>query len=191
MNSKFSNLKRIVALAAAVVLAACGGYTTVTLGGNVVGLVTDGLVLSNGSTTIAIPKNATTYTFPGSIDAHGAYDVKVAQQPQYYTCAVSNSPGRASGLKIDYVNVFCSQNTYTVGGTIEGLTKAGLVLINGADTITLAANATTFAFPVKVAETGTYGVTVRTQPTGQTCTVQNGTGTMGNTNVTSIKVVCS
>ena len=37
--------------------------------------------------------------------------------------------------------------TYTIGGAISGLSATGLVLANGSDTVSPAANATSFVFP--------------------------------------------
>jgi hypothetical protein len=43
----------------------------------------------------------------------------------------------------------------------------------------------------KVGDGYPYGVTVLTQPTNQTCTVVNGTGTMGAGPVNNIQVNCN
>jgi hypothetical protein len=78
--------------------------------------------------------------------------------------------------------------TYAIGGTITGLTATGLVLQNNAgDDLTLASGATSFTFITKVS--GTYAVTVKTQPTGLKCTVSSGTGT-ATANVTNISIAC-
>ncbi|HRG49117.1 MAG TPA: hypothetical protein PLG41_23120, partial [Leptospiraceae bacterium] len=79
--------------------------------------------------------------------------------------------------------------TYTIGGTVTGLTAAGLVLQNNAgDDLTVASGATTFTFSTAIAS-GAYAVTVKTQPTGLTCTVSTGTGT-ASANVNNIGVAC-
>jgi hypothetical protein len=82
--------------------------------------------------------------------------------------------------------------TYTIGGTITGLTGTGLVLANGTATLTVASGATSFTFTTPVASGSTYDVTVQTQPSnpGQTCTVTNGSGT-ATANVTNVQVTCS
>ena len=192
MNSSKTYFQWLTALAVAASLAGCSGYTTIDLGGSVTGLVTDGLVLANGSDTVAIPKNATSYKFPKQIGTHDDYSVTVVSQPAYYTCTVSSTPGRASGLDINYVNVTCSKTTHSLSGTITGLTGTGLVLANGSDQVSVAANATSFTFPTKVAEQDTYGIVVLTQPTNptQTCTVQNGTGVVGASDPQGIAVTC-
>jgi hypothetical protein len=82
--------------------------------------------------------------------------------------------------------------TYTIGGLISGLTATGLVLSNpGTADLTVPANATSFVFATGVAGGTAYAVTVRTQPTGQTCTVTAGTGTVSGANVTSVQVTCN
>ena len=62
------------------------------------------------------------------------------------------------------------------------VTGAGLQLINGSvdGPITIAAGATTFTFPLSVEVDTGYGISVLTQPAGQTCRVTNGTGVMPN-----------
>ena len=79
--------------------------------------------------------------------------------------------------------------TYTVGGTVSGLSGTVGLQNNGADNLTLTANGT-FTFNNALATGATYTVTVTTNPTGQTCTVTNGTGT-GTANVTNVAVTCT
>ncbi len=81
--------------------------------------------------------------------------------------------------------------TYSIGGTVTGLSANGLTLTDGTETVSPAANATTFTFPTAVASGTAYTVTVTSQPTGLTCTVSNGTGTVASTDVTSVKVACA
>ena len=77
--------------------------------------------------------------------------------------------------------------TYTVGGTLTGLTGASVVLQNnGGSNLTASANGA-FTFTTAVESGGAYSVTVLTQPSGQTCTVTSGTGTV-SANVTNVAV---
>ena len=179
-----------LALTCAIGLAACGGYSALMLGGSVSGLTNSGLVLANGSNTVSVPANATSYSFPNQVDIGSAFHVTVQSQPQHMTCVVANITGTVGTTATTNVNVACAQNTYAVGGTISGLTAAGLVLINGADALTVAANATAFTMPTKVADGSVYGITVLTQPTGLNCSVVNGTATMGGAAVTNVQVIC-
>ena len=75
---------------------------------------------------------------------------------------------------------------FTISGAVLSLTGAGLVLQNnGSDSLAVAALAGSFAFPGTIANGTPYNVTVLSQPTGQTCAVQNGSGT-ANANVTNV-----
>ena len=193
MTTLTSTLRLPAALLLSCALAACGGYTTVNLGGAVSGLTTDGLVLANGtSSTVAIPVNAIIYTFPGKIDVNASFAITVQTQPARLTCAVANATGTASGIAITTANVVCVPNKYTVGGTIANLNTAGLVLTNGSDTFSPAAGAQSFTMPTTVADGTSYGVAVLTQPAGQTCSVVAGTGTavMGAGAVASVQISC-
>ena len=171
-------------------LAACGGSTTVTLGGTVSGLVTTGLVLMNGTDTVAVPANATSYTFPAQIDNHGRFAVTVKAQPQRYTCYVAGGSGLATGLAITSANVYCDVNTFSLGGTITGMKSGGLTLVNGTDRLVIDANATTFVFANPVADGSVYSVAILANPAGQTCSVKNGTNKMDAVKVENVIVSC-
>jgi hypothetical protein len=90
------------------------------------------------------------------------------------------------------VIVTCSTNAYTVGGTISGLSGGTLTLLNnGGDAISKTANGS-FTFPTPIPQGGSYNVAVQLpQPANQTCSVSNGSGTMGNGPVTNVIVTCS
>lgn len=80
--------------------------------------------------------------------------------------------------------------TYTIGGSVSGLTGTGLVLQdNGGDNLSVTADGA-FTFATALDSGATYNVTVATQPSGQTCTVANGTGT-ATANVTNVAVSCT
>ncbi|HEV7136329.1 MAG TPA: NHL repeat-containing protein [Steroidobacteraceae bacterium] len=82
-------------------------------------------------------------------------------------------------------------NTYTIGGTITGLSASGLTLDNnGGDTLTVTSGASTFTFATKLASGASYSVTVASQPTGETCTPTSNTGTASG-NVTSVVIACT
>lgn len=80
--------------------------------------------------------------------------------------------------------------TYSIGGNVTGLTGTGLVLQdNGGDNLSVSA-AGSFTFATKLASGASYSVTVMTQPSGQTCTVASGSGTVSG-NVTTVAVSCT
>jgi hypothetical protein len=80
--------------------------------------------------------------------------------------------------------------TYSVGGTVSGLTGTVVLQDNGGDNLSVTANGS-FTFPTQLASGAAYAVTVKTQPSGQACTVSGGTGAVGSANVTSVAVTCA
>jgi uncharacterized repeat protein (TIGR03803 family) len=169
-----------------------GGAPSYTVGGVISGLGSNtGLVLANGTDTLSVAAGASTFTMPARVPSGGSYALTVKSTPAGLTCAVSQGAGTVSAGNITNIAVACSDLTYAVGGTITGLTAAGLVLANGSDTLSVPANATTFTMPTAVAYTSPYAVTVQAQPINQACSVSQGSGTMGPQAVTNITVTCS
>jgi hypothetical protein len=80
--------------------------------------------------------------------------------------------------------------TYTVGGSVSGLTGTVVVQNNGGDNLSRSANGN-FTFSTALADGAAYNVTVLTHPAGQTCTVGNGGGTVSGADVTGVTVTCS
>lgn len=84
------------------------------------------------------------------------------------------------------------QISYTVGGTVSGLAGSGLVLQNNAgDDLAVGADGG-FTFGSAMESGETYNVTVLTQPASplQSCTVTDGSGTVGGNDVTNVQVAC-
>lgn len=61
---------------------------------------------------------------------------------------------------------------------------------NGSDARTLTADGS-FSFATALNSGAAYAVTVGTQPTGRTCGVTNGAGTIGSANITNVTVACT
>jgi 6-phosphogluconolactonase len=83
--------------------------------------------------------------------------------------------------------------SYSVGGTVTGVTGTGLVLQNsGGDNLAISGNGP-FVFTTKLFTGTPYAVSVLTQPTGpsQTCAVSNAGGVMGASDVTNVAVTCT
>lgn len=87
--------------------------------------------------------------------------------------------------------------TFALKGSVTGLTGAGLVLKNGADSVAVTAPAAgekaSFEFSTRLDRGATFDVTVATQPTtpSQTCVVTGGKGTVANGDVVSVAVSCA
>ena len=165
--------------------------TSYSVGGSVSGLTGTGLVLTdNGGDALTLASGVSKFTF-ATVPAFGSnYAVAVQTQPAGQTCSVAGGAGAVGAGDVTTVAVTCHANAFTLSGTITGLTTAGLVLANGADTLQIASGATSFSFTQQVAFGGAYTVTVQTQPTGWQCTVANGTGT-ATAPVTNVQVSCA
>ncbi len=164
---------------------------TYSLGGSVAGLSAAGLVIANGSNTVTVAANGTSFTLPTQLVAGSAYSVTVKTQPTHQMCSVANGTGTVASANIANVVVTCATEAFAVGGSVSGLTTAGLVLANGSDTVAVAANATAFTLPTQVVTGSSYHVTVQTQPTGEACAVTAGQATMPASAVTSVAVRCT
>ncbi|HEY1726393.1 MAG TPA: kelch repeat-containing protein [Steroidobacteraceae bacterium] len=88
-----------------------------------------------------------------------------------------------------------SSNTtsYTVGGSISGLSSGSVVLVfNGSTTVTVTAGATTWVFPGSFPANSSYSVGVESQPAGQLCAVTgDASGASLAGNLDDVTVVCS
>src|SRR5215472_15641008 len=184
------------AVAAAGLVAGCGKSSitasapTFAVGGMVSGLTGSGLVLQiNGGGNLSVTANGS-FTFATPVPSGTTYKVTVFGFPSAPTeaCTVTNGSGTISAA-VTNVTVACTPG-FLVGGTVSGLTGTGLVLRNNsvADQPVSANGGFTFAAPVALG--GTYSVVVHSPPTGQTCTVANGSGT-SSTDVSNVTVSCT
>lgn len=191
------SIRTTVSLLLASSLAACGGSDTATfvVGGTTVGLAYSGLKLKTGDQILAVEPvqlagtpQTVSYAFPETINYGTTYTVSVEASPDKQRCAIdpafgTNDKNRDSAGHTATINVpvRCNTYVYPLGGAVTGLTGAGLVLINGSiDTLPVDAGATTFGFKKKVFVDASYGISILTQPAGQSCTVLDGVGIMPN-----------
>ena len=163
------------------------------VGGRVRGVTGPGLVLQlNGGLTVTQNTNGL-YNFVPGVPSGAHYDITVQNAPAGQSCTVANGSGTMGNAAITNVDVTCAAQTYTVGGTVSGLSGSGLVLLlNGAGNLPVAANGD-FTFANGLASGATYAVTVGTQPSSpaQACTVSGGNGQVASLNVTNVVVTCA
>ena len=136
------------------------------------------LTLSAQGSTIAFQQNGTTRisvtdtTLTGGTPGIMTYDTGTADN---WTGGTGSPP---------------PLTTYSIGGTVSGLSGTVVLQDNGGDDLSVSANgAVTFA--TKLPTGAAYNVTVKTNPAGQTCTVAGGSGTVGSANVTNVAVSCT
>jgi alpha-tubulin suppressor-like RCC1 family protein len=167
-----------------------------TVGGTVTGLAGSGLVVRNNAGDDLAISGDGSFTFATPVASGGTFGVTVQTQPLQptQTCTVSSGAGRVDSGNITDVQVTCTTNTFTIGGTVTGLAASDSITLhdNGGDDLARSANGT-FTFATPVASGQPYAVTVVSpaSPISQTCTVMNGTGTVGSGNVISVTVTCT
>jgi sugar lactone lactonase YvrE len=99
----------------------------------------------------------------------------------------ATSPAATQAMSLRGVGL---ATAFTIGGSVSGLVGSGLVLQdNLADNLSIGSNGS-FTFAGTFTTGTPYSVTVLSSPAGQSCTVTNGTGTVGSANVTNIQVNC-
>lgn len=159
---------------------------------NVTGLSGSGLVLTMSGTpnqALSVMSDGSS-RFAQSLSTGATYAVSVQTQPtspaQY--CTVSSGAG-TMGTAAVTIPVTCV-NTYTIGGSITGLSASGLTLADGPETLAVANGATSFAFPQAIPSGDAYQVTIGGQPRAETCAIADGAGSIGSANVSSIRITC-
>lgn len=196
-------LRSAAALACALGLAACGGSDngTIPLQGGVSGVNKTGLVLqNNGGADLVIEPFATFFSFPELLGQNGDYNVTIKSSPPNASCQIINGKGRATVYGIGQISVACLLIPHNVSGKVTGNSTGDMVVINGADRITIPKGVSEFtmtkygadgkAISGIVGDSQPYGIQVLTPPPGLTCSVANGTGTMGTTDVTNVLITC-
>lgn len=196
-------LRSVVALACALGLAACGGSDngTIPLGGTVFGVNKTGLVLqNNGGADLPVEPFASSFTFPDLLNQNGDYNVTIKSSPPNATCQILNGRGRATIYGFNRIDVVCILIPHNVSGKVTGNSTGDMVVINGADRVTIPKGKSDFTMTTygsdgkvvggTVGDSQPYGIQVLTPPPGLTCSVENGTGTMGTTDVTNVLITC-
>ena len=162
--------------------------TTFSIGGSVSGLSGTVTLQNNGGDDLAIAADGT-FEFDTALDDGVDYEVTVSGQPASQECSVSNGNGTIAAADVTGVNVACVNLTYTVGGSVVGLSGDLTLQNNGGDDLLLTENGT-FDFVTPLINGVAYDVTVSGQPAGQVCTVSNGNGIINVADVTNVSVSC-
>jgi trimeric autotransporter adhesin len=167
--------------------------TLYSIGGRLIGPPVGSAVtlLDNGTDALAVRANGQ-FTFATRLASGATYNVTVSTQPKGETCKVINGSGAVGSANVTNVVVSCTRvPTYTIGGTVKGLSGGAVTLLdNGGNAQTITTNRA-FTFTTRLATGATYDVTVGTQPVDQICKVTRGTGTVKSANVTNVAVTCT
>ena len=115
-------------------------------------------IQNNGGDTLTQNTDGS-FTFLTLIAEGSSYAVTVSSQPSTQTCPRGNGTGTMGSSPVINVQVTCSTNTYTVGGTISGLVGSVSLQNNGSDTLTQNTDGS-LTFLTPIAEGSSYAVTV-------------------------------
>ena len=167
-----------------------GNVTTYRVGGTVSGLSGTVVLQDNGGDDLSVSASGG-FTFATALSAGSAYNVTVKTSPAGQTCSVANGSGTVGSSGVTNIAVTCAAAaTYRVGGTVSGLSGTVVLQDNGGDDLSVSASGG-FTFATALSAGSAYNVTVKTSPAGQTCSVANGSGTVGSSDVTNIAVTCT
>ncbi len=189
----------------------CPTVVTYTIGGNITNLqyATD---LQNAYTinsnnyndyTGTISAGTGSYQFPTSLIQGTTFTVEFDPQPSSQTCTLTSSTlgvtctntgtsscsGTIATTNVE-IDITCQNPpTYTIGGSVYG-PESTVVLENttNSNTVNIAGGATTYAFAA--VPSGTYLIGINSQPSGQTCSLSQGS-TPCSGNVCSVTVAGS
>lgn len=177
---------------AALGLCACGGNLDASIGGSLSGLGSSAsLVLqNNGSDNLTLSANGS-FQFAGSVASGDAYRVTILTQPTNQNCSVSNGSGTVNSKGDDVNSVVVTCTGEPLGVVVTGLTAGhSVTLDNNGVSLIVNTNGTLAEFAGTLAFGAPYNVTVTTQPTGQTCTIANPTGTVSANVVPVVAISC-
>jgi hypothetical protein len=142
---------------------------------------------NNGGDTLGVSAVGT-FRFTSRLPTGQSYQVSVASQPTGQHCVVTAGSGVIGSSDIGSVTVHCIDMTFSVGGTVSGLSSA-VVLRNGTEELTLTANGS-FQFPTPLPTGSAYQATILTQPAGQQCSLSGASGSIASSDVHDIALTC-
>jgi hypothetical protein len=146
--------------------------------------------LNGANDQLPLPTNSFLYFTNVSKGTQFTISVKAQPSSPWQTCAIGGGTGTMGDLDIDGPTMTCTTNVYAVRGTVGGLTAGGLTLANGTgNPISIASGASAFEF-AGIASGTNYAVKVVSQPTGQTCALNNGSGMVTNADVANLTLTC-
>lgn len=133
--------------------------------------------------------------FKTALSAASAYEVTVKTPPVGEVCILSNSVGTIESGVTPVIGIDCVSDTnplYTIGGAITGLTGTGLELsLDGRETLAINATDTAYIFPDAQPNFTGHTVSVKTQPSGQLCSITNDSFSIFSGNIGNASVICS
>jgi hypothetical protein len=133
-----------------------------------------------------------TYTFKQKFETGATYAIttKKTYFAETWICTLQgNGTIQSKNLTLD---MSCPATRYMIGGKIINLTGNGLNVNSGSGGYIYNGGATSwYTLASTYADKASYNVTISTQPSGQTCTVANASGTINGDGVDNINITCA
>jgi len=79
--------------------------------------------------------------------------------------------------------------TRSVGGSVHGLDGSLVLNLNASENLNVAGNGN-YVFATRLTTGTSYNISIATQPEGQTCSISDGGGVVGSSDITSAQIVC-
>ncbi len=168
-----------------------GGGSLYAVGGTVSGLVSGASLTlqNNAGDNLHVSANGS-FSFSTPLAPAESYVVTVFEQPSTpsQTCTVEAGMGTIDATPVTSVAVTCVTNSFSIGGTVSGMSESLVLQNNAADDLAIAENGS-FSFATAVASASTYAVTILSGGPG--CRVSGGTGTVVAGDVNSVTINCT
>ena len=165
----------------------CDSSKGLTVGGTVSGLTGTLVLQINEGDNLSLSQDGE-FTFSEVLTVGTRYTVSVLSQPTGQYCSIVNPSGIILLSNVTNVAVTCSSNTFSIGGSVSGLSGTVVLQNNGGDDLTLSAEGA-FVFSTPLADGTSYVVTILTQPEGQSCVLSNASGVVNGANVSNVQLV--
>jgi hypothetical protein len=192
LASGFLQLNKVLYLTIVFMLASCGGSDGDS-GTNFYKVIAEVSGL-NGSLTLSTNGISQTVTQDQSanqlvlLEEGVSYNVVITRQPVGQQCSVSNGSGVVGQGDIN-VKVICENIDYTVTGNVSGLVNQLVLAVEGGTSLTINTSGA-FDSGRSYAHLETYLISIETQPTGQACTLINGSGDINAAYITNVVITC-
>jgi hypothetical protein len=159
------------------VTATCSGATNPTISVAVSGLTGTLVMQDDKADNLTFTANGTK-TFATAYTSGSAYTVSVKTQPTGQTCTLSSNATGTITANLTVTATCSSASSPKISVAVTGLTGTLVMQDDKADNLTFTTNSTQ-TFATAYTSGSTYTVSVKTQPTGQTCTLSsNAAGTI-------------
>ena len=161
------------------------------LSGSITGLIGNGLRVSLQSDDtlveeLTVPAGSVAFQFEAELLEGQDFSVAISGQPvgPSQTCVLDGSTsGTVPEGGIDDLVIDCTTDRHAIGGMASGLDGPGLVLqLNGDETLAIDADGS-FQFETQVESGEAYAVTLLASPPWRTCTLDQATGVVGDSDV--------